>query len=73
MNAPASLEPQSPPRRSRWHDWWKFPLFFGVLAGAIALEAYSDGKGGILLMLLLVYVVVRGVLSVARKRRRKAD
>ena len=69
MNAAAGPEPQPLPRRSRWHDWWKFPLFFGVLAGAIALEAYGDGKGGILLLLLLVYVVVRGVASVFRKRK----
>ena len=59
--------PQPPPR-SRWHDWWKFPLFFGVVGGAIALEAYLNTKGGVLLLVVLVYLLVRGIRAVARKR-----
>ena len=57
--------PQPPPR-SRWHDWWKFPLFFGVLVGAIALVAYLGA--GALLVLLLAYLLVRGVGALVRKR-----
>lgn len=57
-----------PPSPSRWRDWWKFPLFFGVIAGAILLEVYLNSKGGVLLLLLLAYVVIRGVLALTRKR-----
>ena len=60
--------PDTPQPPSRWHDWWKFPLFFGVIAGAIALEVYLNSKGGVLLLLLLAYVVIRGVRALTRKR-----
>ncbi|MGH9601761.1 MAG: hypothetical protein ACRD24_05170 [Terriglobales bacterium] len=57
-----------PPSPSRWGDWWKIPLVFGVLAGAIALEAFLNSKGGVLLLLLLAYIVVRGFHAFTRKR-----
>ena len=67
--SPAS-NPQPPPR-SRWHDWWKLPLFFGVVGGALALAGYLNDKGWVLLLLLLAYLlfrVVRGVGALIRKR-----
>lgn len=66
MASPAA----SPPPPSRWHDWWKFPLFFGVLIGAIALEAALNTKGGVLLLLVVAYVLVRGVGAVIRRARK---
>ena len=68
MASPADSPP--PPARSRWHDWWKFPLFFGVLAGALALEAALNTKGGVLLLLVVAYVLVRGVGALIRKARK---
>lgn len=68
MASPA--QPPQPPPRSPWHDWWKFPVFFGVLAGALVLEAYSNSKGGVLLLLLLGYAVVRATLIVVRLFRK---
>ena len=61
--------PQPPPR-SRWHDWWKFPLFFGVVIGAVALEAALNTKGAVLLLLVVAYVLVRGVGFLVRKARK---
>lgn len=66
MASPADSPP--PPAPSRWHDWWKFPLFFGVLAGAITLVVYLGPAA--LLLLLLVYLVVRGVGALIRKARK---
>ena len=59
-----------PPAPSRWRDWWKFPLFFGVVVGAVALEAALNTKGGVLLLLVVAYVLVRGVGAVIRKARK---
>jgi hypothetical protein len=66
MATPAG-SPQPAPH-SAWRDWWKFPLFFGVIVGAIALEAFLNTKGGALLLLLLVYLAGRGFWALARKR-----
>jgi hypothetical protein len=68
MRRMASPADSPPPARSRWHDWWKFPLFFGVLAGAIALVVYLGP--GALLLLLLVYLPVRAVGALVRKARK---
>jgi len=59
-------ETPQPPSRSRRRDWWKIPLFVGVFAGAIALEDYSNSKGGVLLLLLLAYIVVRAIYLLIR-------
>ena len=67
--SPAETPP--PPSRSRWHGWWKVPLFFGVLAGALALDAHYDGKGGVLLLLLLAYIAVRVILMLIRLVRKR--
>jgi len=56
-----------PPSRSRWHEWWKIPLFFGVLAAAILLEVTLNAKGAALFLLVLGYFLVRGLLAVTRK------
>lgn len=69
MASPA--ESPQPPSRSRWRDWWKFPLFFGVAAGVLALEDYSNSKGGVLLLLLLGYIVVRVILILVRLIRKR--
>jgi hypothetical protein len=61
----------SPPPRSRWHDWWKFPLFFGVVIAAIALEAVLNTKGAVLLLLVVAYVLVRGVGALVRLARKR--
>ena len=68
MATPADSPP--PPPRSRWHDWWKFPLFFGVVIGAIALEAALNTKGAVLLLLVVAYVLVRGVGALVRLMRK---
>jgi hypothetical protein len=66
MADPAASPP--PPAPSRWHDWWKFPLFFGVLAGAIVLLVYLGPAA--LLLLLLAYLVVRGAGAALRWARK---
>ena len=68
MASPADSPP--PPARSPWHDWWKFPLFFGVVVGALALEAFLNTKGAVLLVLVVAYVLVRGVGAVIRWARK---
>lgn len=68
MASPTDSPP--PPVRSFWHDWWKFPLFFGVVVGAVVLEGALNTKGGVLLLLVVAYVLVRGVGAVIRRARK---
>lgn len=70
MANPADSPP--PPARSRWHDWWKIPVFFGLLAAVVAVLSFQ-GTGG-LLLLLLAYLLVRAVVTavaLVRKRRKR--
>ena len=68
MRRMAASADSPPPPRSRWHDWWKIPLFFGILVGALALVDYLGP--GALLLLLLGYLLVRGVGALVRKARK---